>query len=167
VLVISGERAEESPARKRYAFFEPDRTDNRDGRKKRHVDRCRIIHPWNEKQVWGIIAAYKILVHPCYYLGYSRCSCKWCIFASPSQVATSFSLSPSQGAKLAEYEKRFGKTIHPGIDLVSYSSKGLVYESVLQLPSLAAQAISRKYQLPIFCDNWILPAGAHISIRNH
>lgn len=167
ILVISGERAEESPARKHYRFFEPDRTDNRNGKKKRHVDRCRIIHHWNENQVWDIIANYKIIVHPCYYLGYSRCSCKWCIFASPSQVATSFSLSPKQGAKLVAYEKQFGKTIHPGIDLGAYSSNGFVYEGIFKLPFIAAQAISRKYQLPIFCDNWILPAGAYKTLHNH
>lgn len=164
VLVISGERAEESPSRKHYNFFESDRADNRYGKKKRHVDRCRLIHHWNEKQVWDIIARNKIIVHPCYYLGYSRCSCKWCIFASPSQMATSFALSPFQGIKLIDYEIQFVKTIHAGIDLKKYSSKGAVYEEIFQYPSIANQSITTEYRLPIFCNEWLLPAGAYKSL---
>lgn len=162
VLIVSGERAEESPARKRYAFFEPDRTDNRNGKSNiRHVDRCRIVHHWKEKDVWGIISRYHIVVHPCYYLGYSRCSCKWCIFGSPDQAATSFYLSPAQGQILVDYERKFGKTTRPGIDLATFAKKGTIYNTVFLYSEIAAQAVKSEYKLPIFTDNWILPAGAY------
>jgi hypothetical protein len=129
VLVISGERADESPSRGKYAFFEPDFADNRKGKRvTRYVDRCRIIHRWKENQVWEIIQRYKIMVHPCYYLGYSRCSCKWCIFANPNQMATSYHLSKKQGNILARYERKFGKTIHKGIDLLAYIKRGILIQ---------------------------------------
>lgn len=162
VLVISGERSEESPARKHYAFFEPDRSDNREGIKnKRHVDRCRIIHSWKETDVWEIIRQHKIAVHPCYYLGYNRCSCKWCIFGNSNQMATSFYLSPDQGKMLAQYEKKFGKTIRQKTDLMTFIQRGIPYSAVFQHPMIAAQAISPTYTLPIFTKNWVLPAGAY------
>lgn len=73
-LVISGERAEESPARSKYKEFEPDRADNRDGKKARLVDRWRPIHKWPEKEVWQIIRRFKINPHPAYWLGWGRVS---------------------------------------------------------------------------------------------
>jgi 3'-phosphoadenosine 5'-phosphosulfate sulfotransferase (PAPS reductase)/FAD synthetase len=42
-LVISGERAEESPQRAKYKEFEPHRTSNT----KRHVDHWRPVHAWS------------------------------------------------------------------------------------------------------------------------
>ena len=162
LLVISGERGEEILARQHYAFFEPDRADNRRSiRKMRHVDRCRIIHSWKETDVWMIIRRYKIMVHPCYYLGYSRCSCKWCIFGGSNQMATSYHLSPEQGNILAQYEQKFGKTIRQGIDLITFIKRGVPHNTVFELPVIATQAISPEYTLPIFTENWTHPAGAY------
>lgn len=162
VLIISGERAEESSSRKNYEFFERDKSDNRRGiRSRRHVDRCRIIHPWTEADVWAIIRRYKVVVHPCYYLGYSRCSCKWCIFGNSNQLATSFYLSPAQGERLARLERQFRKTVKKDIDLMTYIERGIPYDAMFQFPAIAAQAITHEYKLPIFTDYWMLPAGAY------
>ena len=54
-VVISGERGEESKARSKYAMLEPDRSDLREGKTKRYVDRRRPIRDWKEQQVWDII----------------------------------------------------------------------------------------------------------------
>ena len=57
-LMVTGERAEESPARAHYAAFEPHRTDTRDGtRRRRHVDHFRPVHAWSEAEVWAILSA--------------------------------------------------------------------------------------------------------------
>lgn len=74
-LTISGERAEESAGRANYKVFEPDRTDNRDGRNARHVDRWRPVHQWSEEEVWAIIERWKVNPHPAYCLGWGRVSC--------------------------------------------------------------------------------------------
>jgi hypothetical protein len=55
-LVVTGERAEESPSRARYASFEPHRTDTQAGtRRQRHVDHWRPVHRWREREVWEAV----------------------------------------------------------------------------------------------------------------
>lgn len=89
-LTISGERAEESTARAKYKQFEKDRSDNRGGMYvDRHVDRWRPVLYYTEEQVWTLIERHNIRLHPCYYLGFSRCSCLHCIFGNADQFATS------------------------------------------------------------------------------
>ena len=116
-VVLSGERGEEGKARSTYAILEADRSDNRNGASKRYVDRWRPIRDWTESEVWAIIERYKVRVHPAYYLGYGRVSCKWCIFGNKNQFATSYSISPDQGEKIIALEKEFGYTIKNGTDL--------------------------------------------------
>lgn len=64
-LVVTGERAEESPSRAHYKVFEPNRADNRYGQKrKRHIDHWRPVHGWDEARVWEIMKRYKVNPHP-------------------------------------------------------------------------------------------------------
>lgn len=158
-LVLSGERGEESAARARYAIFEPDRSDLRNGKKFcRHVDRYRPIREWKENQVWEIIERYCVRVHPCYYLGWSRCSCKFCIFVAKNQFASAASISPSLMKEVMRLEKEFGCTIKRDMDLSRLIAGGSIYDSVsLELAELAT---SYSYHLPIFIQDWDLPAGA-------
>lgn len=86
-LLVTGERAEESAARAEYSTFEPDRSDNRNGRTGRWVDRYRPVHSWSEKQVWEIIERHKINPHPAYKLGWGRLSCMSC-FTADTEVIT-------------------------------------------------------------------------------
>ena len=72
-LVVTGERAQESPARAKYKTFEPHRSDLRNGKKyQRHIDHWRPGHAWKEEKVWDIIKQHKINVHPAYHLGRQR-----------------------------------------------------------------------------------------------
>lgn len=161
-VVLSGERGEESTARSKYQIFEVDRSDRRDGRLKRHVDRWRPIRDWKEVQVWDIIKRYRVRVHPCYYMGWSRCSCKFCIFGNADQFASAYKLSPIQGEEIIEYEERFGVTMKRNTDLRSLISCGNPYPNITE--ELARQANSKIYdQQIIFNDNeeWLLPAGAY------
>lgn len=157
-LVLSGERGEESAARAKYEIFEPDRSDKRDGSKKRHVDRLRPLRDWTEQQVWNLIAKYKIRVHPAYYMGWGRVSCKWCIFGNPNQFASAFKLSPMEGLWMANLEKEFGYTMKRKLNLMEFIQKGLPYETITE--ELSNLAKSYNYYAPIFMENWILPAGA-------
>src|SRR5690606_35884291 len=101
ICVISGERGEESTARAKYATLEPDRADLRNGKSfTRYVDRIRPIRDWTEFEVWEIIKRYRVRVHPCYYLGFSRCSCKFCIFGNANQFATANYISPKIGDEM-------------------------------------------------------------------
>lgn len=157
VLVVSGERGEESKARAGYSVFEPDRADNRTGKSKRHVDRYRPIRDWQETQVWAIIQKFKVKAHPAYYLGFGRVSCKFCIFGNPNQFASAFAISPEQGARVVGYEDQFGVTIKRKESLVDYVAKGTPYDMQADIVALAT---SENYTDSIFTEDWVLPSGA-------
>ena len=163
VLVISGERGEESPNRAKYKDFEPDKADRRDSLKLcRHVDRWRPVLRWDERRVWEIIERYRVRVHPCYYMGWSRCSCKFCIFSSSSQMASAAKVSPGLMDRIIAYEKQFGYTMKRDISLEEFIAKGTPYPTIT--PELIDLATGSEYSLPVFISKqelWQLPAGAY------
>ncbi|MEG8058514.1 phosphoadenosine phosphosulfate reductase family protein [Sphingomonas sp. 22L2VL55-3] len=99
-LVITGERAEESPSRARYATLEPHRTSTL----AHAVDHWRPVHDWTERLIWDAISQARTSPHPAYVLGWDRLSCRACIFGSPDQWATLrlVFLPPSEGLRLAK-----------------------------------------------------------------
>jgi 3'-phosphoadenosine 5'-phosphosulfate sulfotransferase (PAPS reductase)/FAD synthetase len=156
-LVITGERAEESSNRARYAVFEPDRADNRHGRKPRWIHHWRPVHEWTEKQVWAIMKKYQLAAHPAYFVGLSRASCRHCIFLGSNAWATMREIDPDGFARIAAYEVEFGVTIHRTRSVVEQADRGTSYAPD---PFWAKVAMSKEYTLPIFMDPWILPKGA-------
>lgn len=160
--VISGERGEESAARAKYSMHEPDKSDNRGGvRVDRYVDRLRPIKDWSEQQVWNIIARYKVRVHPCYYLGFSRCSCMHCIFGNKDQFATSAHIDPLGVGRIMDYEEDFGFTIKRKLTLQDLIQKGQVYEATLLNAELQKLSMLEIFNLNILMEVWRLPAGAY------
>jgi 3'-phosphoadenosine 5'-phosphosulfate sulfotransferase (PAPS reductase)/FAD synthetase len=162
-LVISGERGEESKARAGYAIFEPDRADCRGGRLNRVVDRWRPIRDWKEQEVWDIIKRYRVRCHPAYYLGWSRVSCKFCIFGNADQFASANYISPFQGAQIMGYDAKFKTTIKRKEDLPSLIAKGRRYKQTANT-RLVREALSLKYTQSIILplkEKWKLPAGAY------
>ena len=161
-LVLSGERGEESAQRAKYPIFEPDRADLRNGKAfQRHVDRLRPIRDWKEAEVWAIIEKYRVRVHPCYYLGWGRCSCKMCIFGSRNQFASADKISPEQIKEIIQLEKEFGCTINRKCGLQTLIDSGKAYDAITE--ELAALATSHEYNQSIIIpesEAWILPAGA-------
>lgn len=112
VLFVTGERAEESSGRAKYATLEPHKTDTRTGpRRRRHVDHWRPVHAWTEQQVWDIISRHRINAHPCYRLGWSRASCAGCIFQGDDHWASLQAVLPGQLDLIADKEEEFGVTI--------------------------------------------------------
>lgn len=157
IICLSGERGEESPNRAKYEIFEPHMADLRNGRKPRHIDHWRPIRDWSEEKVWEIIEAYKIRVHPAYYLGWGRVSCAACIFGSKHQFASLYAINPEQVEKLIEYEKDFGVTMKRDKTIIDLLVAGTEYD--MKQEDIDA-ALSDEYTLPIFTENWFLPAGA-------
>lgn len=158
-VVISGERGEESAARAKYAASEPDRSDLRNGKsKQRHVDRWRPVKDWKENEVWAIIEKYNVVVHPCYYMGWSRCSCKFCIFGNKQQMSSAAYVSPDQAARIVEVEKDFGCTMKRDGSIDTYMSSQ-PYSSIT--PELIELSTSKTYTGNIFTGDWKLPSGAY------
>jgi 3'-phosphoadenosine 5'-phosphosulfate sulfotransferase (PAPS reductase)/FAD synthetase len=158
-LFISGERAQESPARAKYKTFETDRSDARDGASGRHVDHWRPIHLWSEQEVWGIIRRHRVVVHPAYRLGWGRLSCRLCIFGSPNQWASALAVDPGSVHKLAGYEVEFGKTIDRNMGVMEKAGKGCAYAKTADR-ELVAEALDENWDRPVFVDDWQFPAGA-------
>lgn len=157
-LVISGERAEESPARSKYLEFEPDRSDNRDGKKGRLVDRWRPIHKWTEAEVWQIIEQFRINPHPAYHLGWGRVSCLRCIFGSDNQWASARKVDPSGFEQVGLLENEFGLTIHRSKTIAGRADCGTPYEMD---PEMIKISMSSEYNEDIQLNgNWRLPQGA-------
>lgn len=162
-LVITGERAEESPARAKYAEFEPDRADNRDGKYQRHVDRFRAIHPWKESQVWAIIKRHGIIAHPAYHLGWGRLSCMSCIFGSTNQWATIRKIAPEHFERIAHYEQQFNTTIQRQRSVRELADLGTPYAEAnnSQLVRLALSSKWGNTPIRTHPQAWALPAGAY------
>ena len=158
-LVVTGERAEESASRAKYKTFEPDRADNRDGKRVvRHVDHWRPVHSWSEAEVWEIIERNKIQPHPAYVLGWGRLSCMSCIFGSKDQWSSLNAIAPEHVNKIAEYEEEFERTIHRSKSVRDQVNDGTPYPGMK--PEIIKQGLSKSYSGEIIVDNWDLPAGA-------
>lgn len=155
-LVVTGERAEESPARAGYPALERHRTSTL----ARRVDHWRPIHAWRESDVWVIIQRWGIRPHPAYVLGWGRLSCRSCIFGSPDQWATLRLVFPRAFESIAAREGRCGRTIHRALTVAQLADRRTPYSSALSHPDELAQAEDAEWRLPILASPWLLPAGA-------
>lgn len=158
-LVISGERAEESPGRAKYKAFEKYRADNRTGKRAyRYIDHLRIAHQDDEKEVWERMKRWKINPHPAYIIGLGRTSCKFCIFANSDQWATMREYDYKGFKKVLDYEKQFNLSIDRGGSFIdAIADKG----TVLDVPEGYFDiANSFEYNEPIIVNSWELPSGA-------
>ena len=161
-LVLSGERGEESPQRARYAILEPDKADLRNGKKDfRIIDRFRPIRDWKERQVWDILEKHRVRPHPCYSMGFGRCSCKFCVFGNRDQFASAACVSRQKAERLVAFEKEFGYTMNRTTDLATLISKGKPYDAITD--ELARLATRYEYDRTVLIpedETWQLPAGA-------
>jgi 3'-phosphoadenosine 5'-phosphosulfate sulfotransferase (PAPS reductase)/FAD synthetase len=158
-LFISGERAEESKNRATYLSFEPHRTDRRDGKLARHVDHYRPVLKWSESEVWAIMERWGVRAHPCYEIGFGRCSCSFCIFGSADQFATLRKIDAEGFARIVGMEVELKHTMKNGRSLTQVADAGTPYEAAT--PERAALAMSTEYNESILVDHWTLPAGAY------
>ena len=160
-LVLSGERGEESKQRAGYAILEPDKADLRNGRNPRYVDRFRPLRDWKEQQIWDLLEKYRVRPHPCYFMGFGRCSCKFCIFGSCDQFASAASVSRRLADTLIRFEREFGYTMKRDTDLPTLIKKGSPYLAITE--HLRKLATSYEYAESILVPSektWQLPSGA-------
>jgi len=157
-LVVTGERAEESSSRARYATFERHRTDSRNSAAARHIDHWRAVHGWLEPEIWAIIKRHRIQPHPAYQIGYGRVSCQFCIFSSKDQWATNRAIAPRAFRRIAGYENDFGVTIHRKLSVDALADLGTPYPAAQGI--WVELALSTTFDAQIVVDDWQLPAGA-------
>ena len=162
-LVVTGERAEESPSRAKYPVLEPHRCDTREGtRRRRHVDHWRPVHGHTEAQVWDAVRRLGIVPAPSYRLGWGRHSCMACIFLSANAWATVRLIAPAMFADIAAHETRFGCTIRRTTSIVDLADRGTPYRAAVEQPELARRAMLAGWDEPVTVapSAWALPAGA-------
>ena len=159
LLVVSGERRQESPGRSKYNEMEIHRA-NATARAHRLVHQWRSVIDWDEAQVWEIIKRWQITPHPCYAAGWNRCSCAMCIFSLPRHWAGIRELFPDWVRAVEEDERILGFTLDRKKTLAEYigDAKSCVCHDD---PKAIAQLISGAFSLAdVETKAWKLPAGA-------
>jgi len=154
-IVCTGERREESANRAKY--FE--REEHICSTKKRRVEAWRPVIDWTESQVWAAMRRWKIQPHPCYELGYPRCSCQICIFGSENIWASNMELSPEKVAYIRERELTFGFTLYNNKSIHDVACKGVSFLKRDKIDRWGKEAMT-EFTSPIFVDTWTLPQGA-------
>ena len=159
ILVVSGERRQESAGRAKYNEIEIHRT-NATAKAHRLVHQWRSVIDWDEADVWEIIRRWCIAPHPCYAAGWNRCSCMMCIFSLPSHWAGIRELFPERFAEVEEDERVLGFTLDNKKSLAEYvgDAKSCVcHDNAKALRQLVSGEFS---VLDVPMTEWILPAGA-------
>ncbi len=107
ILVLIGERREESSQRAKLEAWRPDEGNSKAGRT---VVKFSPILDLTEEEVWFVINENNIPKHPCYGWGVSRASCAICIFSSNHEIALAAKHAPEIVAKYIEAEKKIQHT---------------------------------------------------------
>ncbi len=159
LLVISGERRQESAGRSKYNEMELHRT-NATARAHRLVHQWRSVIDWDEADVWKIIERWRIAPHPCYAAGWNRCSCAMCIFSLPKHWAGIRELFPDWVKAVEEDERILGFTLDNKMTLAEYigdAASCVCHDN----PQALLQLTSGRFSVDdVEQAEWVLPAGA-------
>ncbi len=158
LIICTGERREESAGRATYKTHEKYRAST----KKRTAIQWRPVIDFREKKVWALYEKYKVQPHPCYMLGWSRCSCQICIFSSPNTWAAIDEIAPWKIDRLEEIENDLDHTLYNKLRIRQKVRKGRSFIPREMLERWKGEAMG-EFISPIFVDKWNQPAGAFAS----
>lgn len=153
LVVLTGERRQESPARSKYVEAELYKANT----KSRKVIHWRPILDWPESAVWEIMSRWHIQPHPAYMLGWNRCSCQICIFSDPDIWATIASIDYRKIEKIAAIETELNFTLYSERKIVEIVAAGTPLKDLD--PIWIDQSLSH-FEAPIILSDWQLPKGA-------
>jgi 3'-phosphoadenosine 5'-phosphosulfate sulfotransferase (PAPS reductase)/FAD synthetase len=169
IVIMTGERRDESTARAKYHEIEKYRSFT----KARRAISWRPIIDWTEKQVWEAIERWKVQPHPCYELGWGRCSCQLCIFSSENTWASLQEINPDKVKRIDEIEKDFNFTLYAEKKIkenkkVVGTLKGIYETKVNRGKSFVPpekkerwlKEAQGEFVSPIFVKKWVAPIGA-------
>ena len=159
ILVVSGERRQESVGRSKYNEMEIHGA-NATARAHWLVHQWRNVIDWDEARVWEIIKRWRIAPHPCYAAGWNRCSCMMCIFSLPTHWAGIRELFPERFAEVEEDERVLGFTLDNKLPLAEYVGNA---ESCVchDDPRAVVQLVSGEFTVAdVERTDWTMPAGA-------
>jgi hypothetical protein len=138
VLLVTGERAEESSNRSRY---DERVLESGHGARNRHVEQWRPIHKWCEIDVWAIICRWQIRPHPAYRLGWGRLSCMTCIFGSNTMWASIKAIDPDRFKRFVGVEGMLSEEKEELVEWLGTLTRAELREAALAsaLEALGAQ----------------------------
>ncbi len=159
VLMVTGERRQESANRATYATVEEGRGTNT----RRRVDQWRVILEWSEARVWDCLKAHRIVPHPAYRIGFGRCSCLTCIFNGHDEWATVRAIAPKPFEYHVGVEATSGSTVRKGLTVIDQADRGTPLPGAADR-ELVALAMGREYPDAMVLvpegEEWVLPIGA-------
>ena len=119
------------------------------------------IHSWSEQQVWETMRRQGGRADADGHGGWSRLSCRGCIFGLPNQWASLKAIDPGGFSLLLEYEREFGVTIHRSKSIEDMAVMGKPFVGCGN-QQLIEEALDRHWNRPIILPegSWQLPPGA-------
>lgn len=160
ILVVSGERRQESTGRSKYNEMEIHRT-NATAKAHRLVHQWRSVIDWTERDIWAEIEKWHIAPHPCYAAGWGRCSCMMCIFGLPKHWAGIRELFPDRVAEVEEDERILKFTVDNKKSLNDYigtAESCVCHRNEVALHQLTVGEFSED---DVYCEKLETPAGAY------
>lgn len=161
LLVISGERRGESVGRANYNEMEIHRT-NAVVRSKRLVHWWRPVIDYLERDIWEVLKRHNVNPHPCYRVGWNRCSCMMCIFGLPKHWRGIKDMFPKHFEEVVQDEKTLNFTLDNKKTLEEYIGgaesclKTDDQEAIRQLKT----GVFRPEDVFIPENQWEFPVGA-------
>lgn len=159
ILIVSGERRGESAGRSKYNEIEIHRT-NAEKRNHRIVHQWRCCIDYTEKDVWEVLKRHHVNPHPCYRLGWNRCSCAACIFSTPGLMKGFSEIYPDEYKELRDDEERLGFTLDNKKNLDDFicgAKSCLCFDDKQAVHSIKTGEFTVD---DIFVDDWKYPVGA-------
>jgi 3'-phosphoadenosine 5'-phosphosulfate sulfotransferase (PAPS reductase)/FAD synthetase len=129
ILVLIGERAEESANRAALDMIRPDEDLSKAGRT---VVKFSPILEMLETEVWYVINTNGIPKHPCYSLGVSRASCAICIFSSDREIAIAADHAPDIVAAYVSAERKVKHTFRYKAATKKKAAETITVEQILK-----------------------------------
>ena len=159
ILIVSGERRGESAGRSKYNEMEIHRT-NATAKAHRVVHQWRCCIDYSEKDVWELLKLHHINPHPCYRIGWNRCSCMMCIFSTPRLFAGVKELFPDAYASLRHDEEVLGFTLDNKKNLDEFigdTPSCVCWNDKKAIHSILTGEFGTE---DIYTENWNYPVGA-------
>ena len=159
ILIVSGERRGESAGRSKYNEMEIHRT-NAEKRSHRTVHQWRPVIDYSEKDIWEILKRHRVNPHPCYRIGWNRCSCAMCIFSTPSLFAGIKEIYPKEYEELRQDEKKLRISLDKKKcldDFVGNTKSCIYWQDKSEIHSIQTGSFSVN---DVYVKDWHYPAGA-------
>lgn len=159
ILIVSGERRGESAGRSKYNEMEIHRT-NATAKAHRIVHQWRCCIDYSEKDVWELLKRHHINPHPCYRIGWNRCSYMMCIFSTPRLFAGVKELFPDDYASLRHDEEVLGFTLDNKKNLDEFigdTPSCVCWNDKKAIHSILTGEFGTE---DIYTENWNYPVGA-------